>query len=477
MTDERENPPFDQAVLPQAHRTIRLLDPGEGPLEGALVGSPDGPVVRRDAEGLTGWAGWRYAGSQHVAAPLDVVRRARGHDVLLPWCTETLHVFLERAGRARGGLSSGEISTVVVSMLRGLSELGPMPAAEVPGAWWLTERGRPVFVLGAGQDAASAVLAVLDRLHADCADKALIRVLDRLREHLRTAAAQRRVPRRLLEEGERELLEIAAPRPLESATEDQTGASVGAATALRRLRADSATRSRLRETGVPRDRPRVRERATVAAALRAFLDHLSSRARALVRPREVAAHRGTEQRSTRPRRARIFVVAGVCAAAVLVAGSLWPSGGEGSAAGSPDAGTATTARPWTSDPADETSWEPARSPMPSPTAGVTPPVVDDPLAALPDVITRIAECESREDPVCATAIAGGAPAIRAVAAELIGGEDPVLVDRYGDIAVLELSSSSAGREGSGAGAMIVVLVWVDEKWLVRDAYRVADQPR
>ena len=72
---------------------------------------------------------------------------------------------------------------------------------------------------------------------------------------------------------------------------------------------------------------------------------------------------------------------------------------------------------------------------------------------------------------------GGAPAIRAVAAELIGGEGPVLAPRYGDIAVLELVSSSAGREGSGAGAMIVVLVWADEKWLVRDAYRVADQPR
>lgn len=115
--------------------------------------------------------------------------------------------------------------------------------------------------------------------------------------------------------------------------------------------------------------------------------------------------------------------------------------------------------------------------MPSTTAGAAPPAVDDPLAALPDVMTRIAECESREDPVCASAIAGGAPAIRTVAAELIGGEDPVLVDRYGDIAVLQLSSSSARREGSVAEAMIVVLVWVDEKWLVRDAYRVADQPR
>lgn len=38
----------------------------------------------------------------------------------------------------------------------------------------------------------------------------------------------------------------------------------------------------------------------------------------------------------------------------------------------------------------------------------------------------------------------------------------MLVDRYGDIAVLELVSSSAGREGSGAGAMIVVLVWADQ---------------
>ncbi|MFJ6547791.1 hypothetical protein [Microbacterium sp. NPDC091676] len=477
MTDERENPPSEQAVLPQAHRTIRLLGPAEGPLGGALVTSPDGPVVRLDAEGLRGWAGWRYAGAQHVAAPVDVVRRPRGHDVLLPWCTETLESFLDRAARTRGGLSSGEVSTVVASMLRGLSELGPTPAAEIRGVWWLTESGRPVFVLGSGQEAAPAVVAIVERLAAECADKALVRILVRVLERLRTAVAQRRVPRRLLEDGERELLEIAAPRPLEKTTDDHETASaaVGVGAALRRDRSEPPARTRSRERRAARDRPRAEERGAVAVRLRALRDHLADRVRTLRGSRGAATREQKDHRGTPPRRTRVFVVAGACAAAVFLAGSLWPSGGGGSAAGTPDRRSTATARPSTPDPADETSPEPMGSSAPSASAGAVPPRMDDPLAALPGVMRQIAECEAHEDPVCSSAMAAGSSGITAVVAELEGAEG-ALVDRYGDIAVVELSSSPTGPESAAASTM-VVLVWADEKWLVRDAYRVADQPK
>jgi len=60
---------------------------------------------------------------------------------------------------------------------------------------------------------------------------------------------------------------------------------------------------------------------------------------------------------------------------------------------------------------------------------------------------------------------------------MAGRKDAVLVDRYGDMAVMELPSSPESGEAKTEEAAILVLVWADEKWLVRDAYRVADQPK
>ncbi len=109
-------------------------------------------------------------------------------------------------------------------------------------------RGRPVFVLGPGQDASTAVLVIVDRLRAECTDKTMARVLDRTRDRVRSAAAQRRVPRRLLEDAESDLLEIAAPRPLEEAAEDRAAPTeAGVSGAVRRVRTEPVTRARLRE--------------------------------------------------------------------------------------------------------------------------------------------------------------------------------------------------------------------------------------
>ena len=75
----------------------------------------------------------------HVLAPVDILRRQGGHDVLLPVCTERLEDFL-RAAPAAPSWQSGEAVTLAVSLLRGIGELSATAAA-ARGVWWLTEAG------------------------------------------------------------------------------------------------------------------------------------------------------------------------------------------------------------------------------------------------------------------------------------------------------------------------------------------------
>src|SRR5690606_35636001 len=77
----------DTALL-DAHRHVRRLADGEGPFAGAIVADGDRMCVLSDVGVLGDWVGWRYAGAEHVAGPLDLVRRDDGQDVLLPWCLE-----------------------------------------------------------------------------------------------------------------------------------------------------------------------------------------------------------------------------------------------------------------------------------------------------------------------------------------------------------------------------------------------------
>ena len=473
MTPARETSLQAPTVLAQAHRTIRLLDPSEGPFHGALVTSPDGPLVRADAESFAGWAGWRYAGAQHIAAPVDIARRMDGHDVLLPWCTERLESYLDRRLRTRGGLPPGEIGTVAVSLLRGLAELGPAPAVEALGTWWLTEAGRPLFVVGPGQEAASAVSEIMGLLRAECTDKMLARTLDRARDRVGTAAAQRRVPRRLLEETESELLEMAAPRPLEEAAEDRAGplAETGVAGALRRVRVEPVARARLRHRRSRVERPGGPRSTRIVADLLALRDRLVDRARALIDRQAGRPHRPAPERGTGSRRTRVLAVAGVSAVVVLLAGLLWPNDRDDPAVGSPESRPSASPHPEGVDSVDAD----ASSPAPSARTTVSP-AGDDPVLALPGLVAQIKECEAQEDRVCASAVAASPSEVIPLVAGAAGVQDAALIDRYGDIAVLEVPSSSAGEEGT-QGAITLVLARMEEKWLVRDAYRVADQPR
>ncbi len=477
MADEPEDVAAEPSVLTHAHRTIRFLDSVDSPFPGALVTAPQGPLVRQEAERVAGWGGWRYAGAQHVGAPVDVVRRARGHDVLLPWCTERLDTFIDRRVRSSGGLSAGETITVVVSLLRGLGELGAVEAATTTGIWWLTDGGRPVFVLGQGRQAALSAREIVARLQEESADKTLARVLDRIAGRVSTAAGQRRVPRRLLDEGERELLEVAAPRPLER-DEDApapVALTAGAGALRRRDRGESAARALRREPAREVERPRGarrRSRRALHTVASEKYELLTSALGAVVGRRVHDTSRESTGNRTPPRRGRAFVLAGACAAAVLLAGLLWPSGGEDPAVGSAG-GESTVAR----RPPDEGAPEQRTSPSPAPseTAPVPSAPEDDPVRSLAALIAEIRACAERGDDVCAPAMADGSPQIVDLVAEVGAAGDAALVDRYGDIAVLELPPLIDGA--APEAATIVVLVRVEEKWLVRDAYRVADQPR
>ncbi len=119
----------------------------------------------------------------------------------------------------------------------------------------------------------------------------------------------------------------------------------------------------------------------------------------------------------------------------------------------------------------------ADAPSPAPSARTTvAPAGDDPALALPGLVAQIEECEAQDDRVCASAVAASPSEVIPLVAGATGVQDAALIDRYGDIAVLEVPSSSAGEEGRD-GAITLVLARMEEKWLVRDAYRVADQPR
>ncbi|MFT4259725.1 MAG: hypothetical protein QM568_08885, partial [Microbacterium sp.] len=211
MTMQTDDP--GPALVPGAHRTIRALGVDEGPFTGVLVTAGDGVAVRSDAEALSGWVGWAHAGHEHVAGPLDLVRRHGGHDVLLPWCTESVDVFLGRRAAAGAPLTAGEVSTLAVSMLRGVAEMG---GEHDRGRWWLTDGGRPLFVIGDGVDVREESAALLARLRLDIEDRMLGRVLDAVCDGLVEGLGRPRMLTAQLERWEADLLAIAAPRMLET---------------------------------------------------------------------------------------------------------------------------------------------------------------------------------------------------------------------------------------------------------------------
>jgi hypothetical protein len=468
------------ALLPVAHRAVRILDPTEGPFAGALVTRGDEVAVRVDATALAGWVGWRFAGAEHVAGPIDVIRRLDGHDALLPWCTDRVLGLLVRRTAAGSALSSGECSTLVVSLLRGLDELGAGVGEVQTGMWWLTDGGRPTFVIGQGDDPRAGAAEIVARLAEDCGDKALGRVLRAVEQGLEKALTQPRVPRRSLEQWEQELLAIAAPRPLgrETLTPERSRDVARAAPADPAASLSRASRrGGRRRSGPPGSRALLRGGS---AALMSALDVVRSRIRARPTTRtgrtERRATPGKDSAVPRSRR-RVLLFAGAAAVAVLAGGLLWPTGDAA------DSANAAREQKPSAQPSDAASATPsADGAEREGTAAPTPPVQDDAAGAAAALWALIDGCREAEDLVCPAAVAPGSVGV-VEALTATDGHEPLfeVVDEYGDVAVIRAGSSGdAVEQGDGdVGALadqMMVLVRQNEKWLVRDIYGVADQP-
>ena len=499
MTDTGTHDARGTAFLPAAHRVVRVLDADEGPFEGALVTSGDAVAVRVDASALGGWIGWRYSGAEHVAAPIDVIRRGGGHDVLLPWCTDQALGLLIRRSATGAVLKPGECCTLVISLLRGLDEIGDGAEGTRTGAWWVTDGGRPMFVFGAGVDAREGAAQIVRRLGEDSTDKVLTRALSVIEKGLEKAATQPRIPRRLLDVWEQELLSVAAPQPLDRGSHAPERAREVARVITAHQPVLSRNGQRLRADRRRRSRGIATTAVTLADAAKESFRVAYARIAAGVPGRRgrrtgEAGDQGTRSHSRR----RPFIVAAAVAVVVLAAGLLWPDGGEpGEAAdaggrraaesASAPSGGEPSATPVSEDAgaheesegstekgtADETraGGDPDRS---SSSGGA------DPVAAAAALLTTITTCRARADVACPEAVASGSDG---VVKELGAAEGTAveLVDEYGDVAVVRLDvghgDEEAGEVNSREPAhMMVVLIRTEEKWLVRDVYDVADQP-
>ncbi|WP_240747208.1 hypothetical protein [Microbacterium sp. K24] len=473
-------------LLPGAHRVVRTLDPTEGPFAGTLVTRGDGVAVRVDAASLAGWVGWRFAGAEHVASPVDVIRRADGHDALLPWCTDRVLGFLVRRTAADAALTSGECSTLVVSLLRGLDELGESADAVQTGVWWLTDGGRPTFVIGQGEDPRVGATEVIERLRDECGDKALTRVLTTIEDGIVKALTQPRVPHRSLEDWEKELLAIAAPRPLEREVHAPERAREVARTLVldhRRPPSSRAARRDGRARSVPTRHPSsvVAVVRRLRSGLEPFGSHFSSRSGAVVARRGESV-RPPARAGSRAGKRPLLLFAGAAAAAVLVGGLLWPSGDSAESANAARGGVPSAdPSPAVSAPPDESDVGGVAQEEAAATPGAAA-ARDDPVAAASTLLTQIAECHVAEDLVCTDVVVTGSAGVVDALASAAGGTPTIeLVDEYGDVAVVRLGSpvvdpGEDGAVGTAAPDQMLVLVRQDEKWLVRDVYGVADQP-
>ena len=485
------------ALVPGAHRVIRQLEPGEGPYAGVLVTRGGSVAVQIDAAVISGWAGWQHAGDEHVAGPLDIVRRHDGHDVLLPWCTERISVFLGRRAAADVPVASGEVATLIASVLRALGELAERGDQADDGEWWLTDDGRPMFVIGEGDDARTGATRLIERLQRDCADRAVARLLAAIRDGIHKSAARPGVPARQLERWESDLFAIAASRPLRlDAHAPERARDLDVA---RRVLSPPESRREVRagahgESDQPAAAVRLSRAITEVrfrmSAVRTAVERWAQRPRAarLQRPRRLRKEsvspsevRDAEKRAP-VRRGRMLLVAGLAALAVLGGGLLWPGGatGEPEQPGPQEPASAGT------DVAGEQSTSPSPSPSPSPDAksdakSEESSRTEDPVVAARELLATVDRCAEAEDLRCAEAVADGSAGIveALTRSDPEGGERSITpVDAYGDIAVIRVASPVAGdgEDAPGAREQMVVLVRIAEKWLVRDAYDVADQP-
>ncbi|MCE7480816.1 hypothetical protein LZG07_02550 [Microbacterium profundi] len=479
--------PADRASLvPGVHRLIRAIDGKEGPFPGALVAFDDAVAVCVDIERLGDWDGWAFSDAEHVCGALDIRRRADGHDVLLPWCTQRVEAFLGRRDASDSPLTPGELGTLVVSLLRGVRELGT--DAEAVGEWWLTVDGRPLFVHGDGGSARARTAALVERMLRQQSDRGTVRILQE-------AASALRQPRHPADDDrrwEQELFARAAPRALQidvfapervsaisprlvaaDAASDDTGRS-------HRRDVAGETRSRRSKRKERPERPEagaVRVLRSLSEIVRMRMERMRERP-----PRRTLLHAKAEE-TGKPKssRRRALLLAGALGAIVLIVGLLWPGDdGDAPAEAASRKAPAVSEQDEGADRAAEDLSDADESktstPGPTPTGPVsdegTAPDAGTALDAVPRLLDAISGCVKDIAEDCAGAVAeGGRIPTEGVASLGASESTAALVDDYGDVAVIRLTPVD-----SAMIEQMMVLERRDDIWLVRDVYDVAHQP-
>ncbi|WP_404435123.1 hypothetical protein LG322_08150 [Microbacterium aerolatum] len=457
------------ALVPGAHRLIRAVDRTEGPFPGALVAYEDGVAVCVDAVELAEWAGWAFSGAEHVCGVIDVRRRRDGHDALLPWCTQPVEGFLGRRRAAEAPLAAGELGTLVVSLLRGVRELGA-DAADAEGDWWLTGDGRPLFVHGSGGSARARTSALVERIAEHTDDRATIRVLDEMAAALRDRRHHDDADARW----EGQLFAVAAPRALRLDVFAPERAADLAPRRVPRPEGEGGRRARRTRatTRAAAARPSTLDAARTALQTmsEAMIAGLSRLTRKRHRDSEKVGERRRENSAPPRSRRRPLILAGSLAAVVLVVGLMWPEGGDADPAQAAQKGSRPVMvdEPVESAPATE---EPSAGPDPVVSA---PAEGEDPLLSVPGLLDTVAGCVEAAAEACPEALAEGvATPAGGLVAQGAAASTATLVDDYGDVAVVRLAPTEASGESA---QQMLVLERREQKWLVRDIYDVAHQP-
>ncbi|MFT4214064.1 MAG: hypothetical protein QM622_04730 [Microbacterium sp.] len=453
---------------------LRVLRADEAPYPGVLrAGEP--PAVWVDIEQLPPEV-WSADADGHVLAPVDVARADTGHAALVPHCPERLGAGIG-AGRAR--CTPGQTITIAISLLRGAVQAREL-GAEM-GSWWLDADRRPVLALTQSgtrrwEDETIAVLTGLQlsagpRLSAALAQTAAVISDARLSAAPISAVLVQECEDALFEVGESEPL-----RAVSAATADAAGdglsplpAEVVSQRGESRHRAQDRGRARGPAEGesvtVARTRPVAgleigRRLADVGLIVRGLPARL--RGRAGQRP-----HQGTpadavpEQHGQHRRRAPLLVAGGV-GALVLAAGLWWPNGEVVADATAPGTSGATMPSAVSTTPAADA--HPSSGVSGDDTAGGG----DETVAQA--ALTALATCIRAEAEQCPAAMENTTAALPD---GVVGAQDAqrtvTLLDEYGGVSVYRV-------EADGFAAQVMVLVAVDEKWLIREVYDLADQP-
>lgn len=437
--------------LQRGYRTLRRVSAGaDAPWTGSIVStSADESGVLVDVALLPDdWRGWDAAPSGHVLAPRDVVRRADGHDVLLPLCTERVADLLERRRARRTALSAGESVTLCVSLVRGLAEaeasLGES-SSPMTGTWWLTAEGRPVLATDTGQ--ARARQATVELLTAVATEApSLASALENA-----IAATQRGSLVREIDHIEPTLFAAADPEPLATTLLDTTLATRFDPASARTVARDIESAE---HSSTPREAWGTGMLRHVDAEWADALSRVTTGVwRALRERRPSAGHR------------RPLLAAAAIAGVILVGGLMWPVGDEKPATADIDGDATSSATPVamseTTVPALEQATEAPIERASADTAGELALIAAELLTSRTDCITDttcLQHVMQSPDTTFPAGVIDLPAAQRAVA----------LVDDLGGLAVLRVDAVE-----ESVSSQLMVIVRRDQKWLLRDVYDVA----